>query len=131
MDAHNFLGQILETDDLGATQIHDLADRLLACSCQKHCLNDVIDIVEVSQLLTITENFDRATLENQPQPNAEKSLPSIAHSHARTVRIGKSQAGGGNSVPLVIEQVITLARQFVDPVDIDWDDRMHFIDWKI
>ena len=73
---------------------------------------------EVAALLPVAVDRQLFAGEQEPQPPAEERLARVLHAHPRPERVGQPENGDGNTVDVFVDEVIPLARQLVDPVDV-------------
>lgn len=131
VDGYDLLGQILQVDHFAATQIHDLSDGFIARGGQQERVHGIVDVVEIAQLQPIPEDLDGFVGQKLFHPDPQEGLASVLDAHSRSVGVRETQRGAGDAVDLGVEDVVPLARDFVDPVHIDWNDRVFFVDRKI
>ena len=62
---------------------------------------------------------------------AEEGLPGVLDAHPRPVRVRQPQHGDADAVDLPVEQVVPLAGELVDPVDVDGGERVALVDREV
>src|SRR5215510_462929 len=107
-----------------------LTVRRLARSRHQKRIDRVVDISEVAQL-TPLPNLELPALDQRPDPQTEKCLPSVLHSHPRPVGVGQSQSTGANAVNIIVEDMVPLARHLVDAVHVYGPAQMPLVNRQI
>ncbi len=103
------------------------AARLGAHGGQQQRFDAIVDVGEVAALFAAPD-FDRLPLEQPADPDADECLPRVFDPHARAVSVRETQGAGGQIVNVVVQDVVELAGQFVDAVDVDGAERVPLID---
>src|SRR5580704_1457022 len=71
------------------------------------------------------------TLNELSNPNPEESLPCIFDAHSRPISIGQSKYARTNTINVAVQEVISLSREFVYSIHVNWSNRMFFVDRQI
>ena len=82
-------------------------------------------------MLTIAVQLNLLAFHNQAHKPTDKALPIVLHQLARAIGVGKAQRSGAQTIGVIIDNVIPLARQFVNAIDISWVLQMLFVQRQI
>src|SRR6185312_939416 len=93
-------------------------------------LDRVVDIDHVPPLLAAPDlewlSFDRKT-----QPDAEEILARILDPHSRAIDVGQAQRAALDPVDVAEQQVVALAGDLVDAVDVGRTQRVRLVDREV
>src|SRR5262249_4569516 len=76
-------------------------------------------------------DLERLAFDQHSDPQTEKSLSRVLHSHPGAVGVGQSQRAGANALIIVVEDVVPLARHFVDAVYVNGPTQMLLVNRQI
>ncbi len=84
---------------------------------QQERVHRIVHVGEIAKLLPLP-HLEQFALQQQPDPDAQKGLACVFHAHARPIRVGQTKRARRNPENIVVQDVIPLARHFVDAVHI-------------
>src|SRR5436190_3797122 len=77
------------------------------------------DVGEVPQLAAVAEHLEVLALERMADERRDEPLAAVLEQQVRAVGVRQAQRGRRDAVDVVVEQVVGLARDQVDAVDVD------------
>ena len=81
-------------------------------------VDHVVHVVEVALLLPVAEDLDLLAERGLAHEPADEALAVVPDELAGAVGVGEPQRGGADAVHLVVDEVVELARDLVDPVHV-------------
>src|SRR6185295_5107657 len=97
------LGRVLQTDRVAGPEVEDCAIGLICRSDQEQGVDHVLNIVEISNLLSIPIHQDGLALDEPANPDSKKRLTGIFDPHPWTIGVGQSKHRGSNPIHPAIE----------------------------
>ena len=118
------------TDRVCAADVVDAAVALVTDASAEKRIDHVIDMHEVAQLRPVAVDLNGSSLEGQANEPADESLPIVSNQLTRPVHVPQPKGAGADAEHVVVDQVILLARRFVDAVHIRRSHQMRFVHGK-
>ncbi len=125
---HQQLDELGVAPVLRAADVEDLAVHRVAGPGQQEGRAGVVDVHEVAHLRTVAEYLDLAAVEGQAHEPADEALAVVADQLPRAVDVGQTQRAGAHPEDVVVEQMVVLAGDLVDAVDVGGADEMRLGD---
>ena len=94
----------------------------------KKRVGDVVYVHEVAQLGAVAVDLDRLVLDREPDEPRDEPLATVFDQLPRAVDVRQAKRARAHAEDVVVQQVVVLARGFVDAVDVRWPDEVHFGD---
>src|SRR6185503_13207966 len=125
LDQH--LRDVDEGDGGLAAEVEDLAVRRLHRARPQQRVHHVVHVVEVALLLAVPEELDLLAAHRLPDEPADESLAVVLDELARSVGVGEAQRGAADAVHGVVDEVVELAGDLVDAVDVRGVEQMGLV----
>ena len=117
-DVEQQLDEVRERHRVLVAQVHDLAVGGVDRPGAQERVDHVVDVVEVALLQPVAEDLDLLAERGLADEPADEALAVVPDQLARAVGVGEPQRRGADPVHLVVDEVVELARDLVDAVDV-------------
>ena len=99
-------------------EVQDLPVRGVHRPRPQEGVHHVVHVVEVALLAPVAEDLDLLAERGLADEPADEALPVVPDELAGAVGVGEPQRGGADPVHLVVDEVVELAGDLVDPVHV-------------
>ena len=123
--------QLEQRDGLVVPEVEHLPVRGVQRAGAQEGLDDVVDVVEVALLLAVAEELDLLAERRLAHEPADEALAVVPDQLPRPVGVGQPQRRGADAVHLVVDQVVELARDLVDPVHVHRLQQVILVDRQV
>src|SRR6185436_14704786 len=113
------LDEGFQSDGLHAAEIEVVAHNVAIRSSRQQRFNHIIDVVEPSKLLTVAKHLDFIAVDSLADEPSHESLTCVLHELTGTERIDKTKGHRGDTVRLMVNNVVPLASHLVHAVYVD------------
>ena len=87
---------------LRPSKVDDLTASCFTGAGLEEGIDNIVDEVIVSQLLTVAPDLDLFAVQGLADEPTESGLPAMFHQHSRPVGIGHAQGAGANAMHIIV-----------------------------